>query len=142
MRKMKARMRTLKKSELAHETPKWELGYLEAAEREARKFLTEEQYAHAIQLFDDLAYESNPSKSQTQNVSKIYEFYELCDKGGILGNINLRVYFTIFKERKLILVLATYKKEIDGQVPQHIVIRVRNRLRVAKKEMVKNIQKG
>jgi hypothetical protein len=138
---VKVKTRALK-TDLAHETPRWELGYLEAAEKEARSFLTEEQYAHAIQLFDDLAYESNPTKSETQDVSKIYEFYELRDKGGILGKINLRVYFTIFKERKLILVLATYKKEDDGKVPQHIVIRVRNRLRVAKELMAKNIQKG
>lgn len=138
---MKAKTRTLKPG-LAHETPKWELGYLEAAERDAKRFLTEEQYAHAIQLFEDLAYESNPIKSKTQDVRKIYEFYELRDKGGILGKINLRIYFTLFKERKLILVLATYKKEDDGQAPQHIVIRVRNRLRVAKEEMAKNTQKG
>ena len=137
----KVKTRALKK-DLAHETPRWELGYLEVAEEEGRSFLTEEQYAHAIQLFEDLAYESNPTKSQTQDVRKIQEFYELRDKGGILGKINLRVYFTILKERKLIIVLSTYKKEDDGQAPKHIVIRVRNRLRVAKEEMAKNTQKG
>ena len=138
---MKVKTRTLK-TDLAHETPQWELGYLEAAERDAKRFLTEEQYVHAIQLFEDLAYESDPTKSETQDVRKIFEFYELRDKGGILGKINLRIYFTIIEEKKLILVLATYKKEDDGQVPPHIVIRVRNRLRVAKEEMAKNTQKG
>lgn len=138
---MKVKTRTLKPDSV-HETPQWELGYLEAAKRDAKRFLTEEQYTHAIQLFEDLAYESNPTKSETQDVCKIFEFYELRDKGGILGKINLRIYFTIFKERKLILVLATYKKEDDSQVPHHIVIRVRNRLRVIKEEMVKNTQKG
>jgi len=135
---MKVKTRKLK----SNETPLWELGYLEAAERDAKRFLTEEQYIHAIQLFEDLAYESDPTKSETQDVRKIFEFYELRDKGGILGKINLRIYFTIIEEKKLILVLATYKKEDDGQVPPHIVIRVRNRLRVAKEEMAKNTQKG
>ena len=59
---MKVKTRTLK-TDLAHETPQWELGYLEAAERDAKRFLTEEQYVHAIQLFEDLAYESDPTKS-------------------------------------------------------------------------------
>jgi len=46
-------------------TPQWELGYLEAAEKDARSFLTEEQYAHAVQLFDELTYEADPTKSET-----------------------------------------------------------------------------
>ena len=138
---MKVKTRTLKPDK-THEVPKWELGYLEVAGTEGRKFLDEEQYTHAVHLLEDLAYESNPTKSETQDVRKVDEFYELRDKGGILGKINLRIYFTLFKERKLIFVLMTYKKEDDGQVPQHIVIRVRNRLRIAKEEMAKNTQKG
>lgn len=138
---MKVKTRTLKPG-TAHEAPQWELGYLEAAERDGRKFLTEERYAHVVQLFEDLAYESDPTKSETQDVRKIYEFYELRDKGGILGKINLRVYFALLEERKLILVLATYKKEDDGQVPHHIVICVRNRLRIAKEQLAKETQKG
>jgi hypothetical protein len=130
------------KTKVAHETPQWELGYLETAEEEAKSFLTKEQYAHAVQLFEDLAYEANPTKSKTQDVRDIDEFYELRDKGGVLGKINLRIYFTIFQKRKLILVLVAYKKEDDGQVPRHIKIRVRNRLRRAKEILAKKKQKG
>jgi hypothetical protein len=118
------------------------IGYLEAAEKDARNFLTEEQYAHSVQLFDELAYESDPTRSETQDVRKIHEFYELRDKGGILGKINLRVYFVVVEERRLILVLATYKKEDEDQVPPRIVIRVRNRLRIAKDIMAKGTKKG
>lgn len=113
-------------------SPKWELGYLEVAEKEARKLLTNDQYVHALELFDDLAYETDPTKSQTQDVRKIENFYELRDKGGILGNINLRVYFTIIGNKRLILALAVYKKEEEDQTPEYVKIRVRNRLRVAK----------
>ena len=113
-------------------TPLWRLAYLEVAEKEARRFLNDEQYEHAVQLFDELAFESHPTQSQTQSVKPIREFYELRDKGGVLGKINLRVYFTVFKERGVIVVLSTYKKEDEGRPPDHIVTRVRNRLRRAK----------
>ena len=133
---MKAKIRTLETT-VSCETPQWELGYLEVAEKEARKLLNEEQYAHAVQLFESLAYETDPFKSEVHDIRDIEDFYELRDKGGILGNINLRIYFTLFKERRLIFVLKTYKKEDDGQVPSHIKISVRHRLRMAKEEMAK-----
>lgn len=140
---MKIKTKTLiSKTGIVNESPKWKLGYLEAAEADGRKFLTEEQYAHAVQLFDELAYEIDPTKSETQEIRKIHEFYELCDKGGVLGKINLRVYFAIVNDMKLILALAAYKKEDEGQVPPYIVIRVRNRLRRAKEILAQNIKRG
>jgi hypothetical protein len=129
VRKRKAKQGT------THKPPKWKLGYLEVAEKEARKLLTEEQHAHVVGLFDDLASETDPTKSETQDVRKIEDFYELCDKGGILGNINLRVYFTLIENKRLILALAVYKKEEEGQTPEYIKIRVRYRWREAKKRL-------
>lgn len=89
-----------------------------------------------------MAYESDPTKSATQDVRKIQEFHELRDKGGILGKIDLRVYFVVVEERRLILVLATYKKEDEDQVASHIVTRVRNRLRIAKDTMARQAREG
>lgn len=117
--------------ESAESTSAWRLGYVDAAERDARKFLNDEQYAHAVQLFDDLAMETNPRHSTTQDIRPIENFFELRDKGGILGKINLRVYFAVFDNTHLILAVGAYKKEDDGQTPQHIKIRIRNRLRAA-----------
>ena len=140
---MEVKTRTLK-SDLAHEVPKWELGYLEVTVKEGKKLLTEAQYAHVVQLFEELAYESDPTKSKTQDVRNIQEFYELRDKGGVLGNINLRVYFSILTEKKrnMILVLAVDKKEDEAQAPQHIITRVRHRLRIAKEIIEREKQKG
>ena len=115
--------------------PRWELGYLEVVEKEARKLLTKDQYAHVIGLFDDLACEVDPTKSQTQDIRKIEDFYELRDKGGILGNINLRVYFTVIGDIRVILALAVYKKEAESQTPEYIKARVRNRLREARRQL-------
>lgn len=131
---MKIRTRTAKEGALS-QPPQWALGYLEAAAKEARKFLSEEQYSHAVHLFEEMSYDDDPTKSETQDIRKIGNFYELRDKGGILEKINLRIYFTIIEEIKLILILAAHKKEEDGQVPKHIRIKVRNRLRIAKGQM-------
>ncbi len=131
---MKARIRAASQQDPS-QSPRWELGYLEAAEKDARKFLTDEQYAHAVELFESLACEPEPTRSKTQRVEKVQEFYELKDKGGILGKINLRVYFALVKKRLLILVLAVYKKEEEEKTPPHIVIRIRNRFRAAMRQL-------
>ena len=133
---MKAKTRTPRSADSGG-PPKWMLGYLEEAEREARKFLTDDQYAHVVQLFDELAYEPDPAQSKTQRVEKIDDFYELKDKGGVLGKINVRVYFALFDERRLIFILCAYKKEDEGQTPPHIKIRVRNRLRIVRRQLAR-----
>ncbi len=114
---------------------KWTLAYLDVAEKDGTSFLDPDQYAHAVSLFDDLASESNPRISDRQSVKKIDEFYELRDKGGILRKINLRVFFAVLDEKKLILVLGSIKKEDEGAVPNYIVRKMRNRLREATRAM-------
>lgn len=115
--------------------PQWKLAYLKVVEKEARKLLTDEQYAHVIGLFEELAYESDPTKSQTQDIEKVEDFYELKEKGGILGNINLRVYFAVFEGSKVILALRAYEKQEEGQTPAHVKICVRNRLRLVRDQI-------
>jgi hypothetical protein len=106
---------------------------LNVAESEAKKFLNADQYAHVLEQFDQLAFERNPRLSKTQDVRPIEEYYELRDKGGLLGRINLRVYFAVFDDRSVILVLGCYNKRDEDQTPQHIKIKMRNRLRVGRK---------
>ncbi len=113
----------------AKEDIKWNLAYIEKAAHEGRKILNEVQYAHTVQQFDELALEEEPTKSPTQEIEEVENFYELKDKGGVLGKINLRVYFAIIKEKRIIVVLCVYKKEEEGQVPSYIKTKVRNRLR-------------
>lgn len=129
-------------AQVGKEASVWLLGYVTTAQDDAKKFLTPEQYAHAVRQFDELAAEQNPRKSLTQDVRPIDEFYELREKGGILGRINLRAYFAVFDEARLILVLGCYKKEDDGQTPPFIKIKMRNRLRFAKTIILKKESKG
>lgn len=116
----------------------WRVGYLEAANKDASKFLDEDQIEHLRQQIIDLATHENPRVSQTQNVERIEDFFELKDKGGILGKISVRVFFAVFDEDTLIVVLGCHKKESEGQTPRHVIVRVRNRLRQAKTAMLKS----
>lgn len=107
----------------------WSVYYLSSARDEAMGFLNEAQYAHVVDLVRALASEPNPTHPVTVTVEAVEDFYELKDKGGVLGKINLRVYFTVNPKEKAIVVLAAIKKEEDGQTPNWVKTRVRYRLR-------------
>ncbi|MCW5775080.1 MAG: hypothetical protein KIS87_01365 [Phycisphaeraceae bacterium] len=107
----------------------WSVYYLSVARDEAMAFLNGGQYAHVVDLVRALATEPDPSHPTTVTVEAIEDFYELKDKGGILGKINLRVYFTLNSKEKAIVILGAIKKEADGQAPAWVKIRIRNRLR-------------
>lgn len=97
--------------------------------QEARGFLTADQYEHAACLVKDLAAHDDPTHSTTQRVEAIGDFHELKDKGGILGKVNLRVFFYADKERSSLLVLGAINKGNEGQTPKSVRIRMSRRLR-------------
>lgn len=107
----------------------WSVYFLSIARDEATGFLNDGQYAHAVDLVRALASDPDPTHPATVTVEAIEDFYELKDKGGILGKINLRVYFTVHPKERAIIILGAIKKEAEGQTPAWVKIRVRNRLR-------------
>lgn len=107
----------------------WSAFYLSAARDEATEFLNDGQYAHAADLVRALASEEDPTHPVTVTVEPVEDFYELKDKGGILGKINLRIYFVVLSEERAILIVAAIKKEPEGQIPRWAKTRVRYRLR-------------
>jgi hypothetical protein len=107
----------------------WAVHVLDTAFDEAMGFLTEGQYQHAAQLVKELAREADPSHSVGLSVDAIEDFHELRDKGGILGSINLRVFFHLDARRSVLLVLGAINKKNDGATPQWAKLRMRNRLR-------------
>lgn len=107
----------------------WNLSYLEVSQQEGRDFLNDDQYENVVDQFEVLAQEHDPTHSTTADIEPIDEFYELRDKGGILGKINLRVYFAVWPRFKTLVVLGAIKKEAEGQCPPHVVIRMRHRKR-------------
>jgi hypothetical protein len=61
-------------------------------------------------------------------IESIQSFYELKEKGGILGRINLRVYFGTIPEEHKLVIAKTYKKDEEGPPPRYVVISVEDRL--------------
>jgi hypothetical protein len=97
--------------------------------RQETKFLNDAQKEYAIEQMRELARAKSPSLSPVLDVRPIEQYHELRDKGGVLGKINLRIYFYIDKGQRTIVVLGADKKEQDGQTSQAIKIRMRHRLR-------------
>jgi len=107
----------------------WSVYFLSSARDEAMDFLNDEQYAHAVDLVRSLASEQDPTHPVTVTVEAVEDYWELKDKGGVLGKINLRIYFTMNAKNKSIVILVAIKKEDDGQTPNWAKTRVRYRLR-------------
>ena len=107
----------------------WTVYYLKAARDEAEKFLNDAQYAHAADLIRTLDAEAAPTHPATLSVDAVEDIFEVRDKGGILGKINLRIFFIVRADAKAIVVGGAIKKEADGQTPSWAKIRMRARLR-------------
>jgi hypothetical protein len=107
----------------------WSVLFLSVARADANRFLTEPQYQHVVMQFQELAREVDPTHSKTCSVKAIDTYYEFRDKGGILGKINIRVFFSVEKEQKAIVVLGAVKKEADGKMPNVDKIRMARRQR-------------
>ncbi len=77
---------------------------LEAAKKDAQAFLNDAQYLHVVGLVKRLASFGNRRELADLRLEKIKsEIWELKDKGGILGKINVRVFFAALPERKQML---------------------------------------
>ena len=109
---------------------KWTPAYVEASEKEARKFLNDVQYDHAVQLVLSLCEEDDPAHPALVDVVPVGGFYEIRDKGGVLGKINLRIYFCIIRNPKTIVVLGPWNKKKDGQIPAWIMNRMKGRHKI------------
>jgi len=96
---------------------RWNVVILDLAYQDAMSFLDESQYRHIAEQVQELARELTPTHSQTQRVEKVDDFYELKDKGGPLGNINVRVFFILDKPRVAIAVLGAISKQNNGPTP-------------------------
>ena len=93
-------------------------------------FLTPAQYEHVVDLVRALAMEPDPTHPITVTVASIEDFFELKDKGGPLGRINLRLFFAVTRApKRSILVLGAFNKKADGATPQVVKIAIARRLR-------------
>jgi len=108
---------------------RWEVLILDIAHGEAMDFLTEDQYQHLALQFRELAREVDPTHSVTASVDAIEDFHELREKGGILGGMNVRVFFFVHKPGSALVVLGAIKKQNDGPTPRGDKARMARRKR-------------
>ena len=108
---------------------RWSVSVLDEAIQEVMTFLTVEQYQHLSFQFKELAMEDDPTHSMAASVDAVEDFFELREKGGILGKINVRIFFCIDKPRSSIIVLGGIKKENEGSTKTSVKIRISRRKR-------------
>lgn len=114
----------------------WNVLILDLAFEDAMKFLNEAQYEYVAEQVRELAREEDPTHpSPALSVDAVENFHELREKGGVLGKINTRIYFTLdtreFGDSRNhdIVILGAAKKEAEGQMSEGMKIRIRRRLR-------------
>ena len=109
----------------------WTVVIVDHAHEEMVKEFTELECEHLRDQVRTLAAEKNLRVSVILDVDAIEDFFELRDKGGVLGKKNVRVYFDVWDDQRLILILGVVKKESEG-ASNPIKIRMRRRLRMLK----------
>lgn len=55
--------------------------------------------------------------------------FELRDKGGILGKINVRVFDFVSRSNRAIVILGTFSKQNDGPTPPGDLWRIKKRMK-------------
>jgi hypothetical protein len=86
---------------------------------------------HLAMQVKELALQDDPTHSQVVDVKKMegHEFLEIRDKGGPLGNVNVRLFFGVSDATRSIVVLGVIKKQNDGRTPLGDLLRMSRRWR-------------
>lgn len=108
---------------------RWNVVLLDLAMKEGSSFLDDAQYHHVAEQVQELARETDPTHSATQRVAGVEDFFELKDKGGPLGRINVRVFFFLDKRFTAIVVLGAIFKQNEGKTPESDKVRMGRRKR-------------
>lgn len=108
---------------------RWNVLILDLAFREAVQFLDEAQYQHVAEQVQELARETDPTHPVTGIVAAVEDFFELKEKGGPLGKINVRLFFVLDKPHAAIVVLGAIFKQNEGKTPLGDKKRMQRRMR-------------
>jgi hypothetical protein len=108
----------------------WNVAILSQVRDEARAFLNEDQYSHVARQVRELAGQEDPSRSATIDIRPVGDMYELRDKGGILGKINVRVFYYVSATPRTIVILGAIHKQNDGPTPLGDRRRMERRMRI------------
>lgn len=106
----------------------WDVALLSFVFKE-RKFLNKEQRKHLASEVKELARQLDPTHSDTISIDNIEDFHELRDWGGILDDLNVRIFFGVDKKARAIVVLGVIKKKNNGATLLGDKVRMRRRWR-------------
>ena len=106
----------------------WGVALLGFVDKES-DFLSEDQRKHFVLQLKDLATHEDPTHSDTLSLRPIEDFHELRDWGGILGGLNVRIFYGVDKQRRQIVVLGLIKKKNNGPTLLGDKVRMRSRWR-------------
>jgi phage-related protein len=107
----------------------WNALILDVAFEEAMRFLNVDQYHHQAAQVRELALQADPTHSDVIDVRPVEDFHEIRDKGGILGGLNVRVFFFVHKPQRSIVVLGAMRKQNDGPTPKGTKVKISRRMR-------------
>ncbi len=105
----------------------WNVGILDVAFEQAMDLLKDYQYDHMAEQVRDLASHNDPTHSDTLSLDVIEDFHELRDWGGVLGGLNVRVFYGVHKPTRSLLVLGIITKQNNGPTPLPNRVLMRNR---------------
>jgi len=113
----------------------WNVLILNVADDEIRKLLTDVQHDHMKEQVKELARQPDPTHSNVVDVRKMRKesFHEIRDKGGVLGRMNVRVFFGVDTDVRAIVILGGILKQNDGATPDGDRIRMQRRWRKYRK---------
>jgi hypothetical protein len=118
----------MKSEEPPGDSNKWAVIVLDAAKKEGHRLLTDTQYEHIVEIVKRLTDFGNAEELRDLDIQPISSFWELREKWGPLGKINLRIYFGTMPEVQELIIAKAYKKEEEGQTPAYVIVSVENRL--------------
>jgi hypothetical protein len=107
----------------------WNVYILDIGFKEADQVFNQAQYRHLALQVQEMARERQPSRCRTVDVQPIEDFYELRDRGGVLGSLNARVYLGIDHDTHSIVALGAIHKQNNGPTPIGDKVRMRRRWR-------------
>ena len=102
---------------------------INSVHKEAMDLLTPLQHKHMALQVKELAMQGDPTRSETVSLDRIEDFYEIRDKGGPLGGLNVRLFFGVDDERRTLVILGVITKQNSGPTPAGDKVRMRNRWR-------------
>ena len=112
---------------------KWNVWILELAFQEALSILRRGQYRHMVLQVKELASQEEVSRSDTIDIRPINDdIFEIRDYGGILGGLNIRLFYGVDHPRRCIIVLGVFKKQNNGPTPKGDLVRNQRRWRLYK----------